>query len=277
MVVIAPDGKTKKTYTIEVTLHSNTAENSRREWGEIVQEDELPTSGLFVLTAEVVVNDDPQASGHRWISLLIIPAALVCWAIFLVLHTVGARLARGRRQHRGLINDTTATLADFTVPPAIDHADSRARAGAADSAASSIRLTAVACPASDGNRLRSLDMLRGIALCLMMFCNGDTGYPELFEPSRTWVGFPTVADMVAPGFTWCMGFSLALVADMTYSRHATKAALFHKVALRAICLLVIALAVERTGHSKGLINFLTPLTRLSAVYFVVGATLVATP
>jgi hypothetical protein len=230
----------------------------------------LNASGLFVLKATVIVNNEPQA--QQWIALLVLPAAMLFWGIGLGLRTVLLRVAAGRRRsRRGLINDTpTAAPADFT-------ASSGTSTEPTGGGTLTFRLFSIADPSTDVRRLHSLDALRGLALCTMIFCNGDTGYP-VFQPSRPWwVGLPTVADIVPAGFTWCLGFSLALVAGMSYSRQATKAALFSKVALRAACLLAIALGLERTGHSNGGITYLTPLSRLSAVYFVVGATMVVTP
>ena len=231
-----------------------------------IRDDTLNASGLFVLTAQLIINDEPQA--QQWIALLVVPAAMLFWGIVVVLRTVLLRVAAGRRPHRGLINDTPAAAsANFTAS-----GTSVEPAGVL-----TFRLVSIADPATNVRRLHSLDALRGLALCTMIFCNGDTGYP-VFEQSRPWwVGLPTVADIVPAGFTWCLGFSLALVASMSYSRQATKATLFSKIALRAACLLAIALGLERTGHSNGGITYLTPLSRLSAVYFVVGATMVVTP
>lgn len=280
VVVTAPDNKTKSTYTIDVTLTADAPHilqlpataphGGADQW---MRDSTVNASGLFVLTASVITNDEPQT--QHWVALLVLPATIFLWGVGLVLQTVLGRVAKGRRPHRGLINDSSPALAvhfpaqsQFDNPTA--HREPEAIGGP------TFRLVSIADPATDIRRLCSLDALRGLALCMMIFCNGETGYPEIFEPSRKWVGVPTVADIVGPGFAWCLGFSLALVADMAYSRHATKAALCNKVFLRATCLLVIALGLQRTGHSKG-ISYLTPLSRLSAVYFVVGATLVATP
>ena len=108
----------------------------------------------------------------------------------------------------------------------------------------------------------------------MIFCSGNTGYAT-FEPTP-WIGL-SVADIVSPGFQWCLGFSLSLTIHGLFTKHATKAALINKIVLRAFLLLVLGLSLEGgLGRGRDL-NFLGPLQRLSIVYLVIGATSIAVP
>jgi heparan-alpha-glucosaminide N-acetyltransferase len=57
-------------------------------------------------------------------------------------------------------------------------------------------------------RLRSLDVFRGLALTIMIFVNyGGGGY--FFFNHSVWNGL-TVADLVFPWFIWIMGVSMAI-------------------------------------------------------------------
>jgi heparan-alpha-glucosaminide N-acetyltransferase len=57
-------------------------------------------------------------------------------------------------------------------------------------------------------RLRSLDVFRGLALTIMIFVNyGGGGY--FFFNHSVWNGL-TIADLVFPWFIWIMGVSMAI-------------------------------------------------------------------
>lgn len=164
VVVTAMDGKTTNTYTIEVTLTMSDTEELAR-FGSKQEHQEAP-SGLFVLTTTVSTDDDP--TDERWLSLLIIPSFLLVWGLFLLFAAVTRRLSRGRRpQHRGLINGPAPSQANFgAAATLVDPSAVLGVGGTADDVGSvGVRLAAIACPATDRRRLRSLDALRGLALC----------------------------------------------------------------------------------------------------------------
>ncbi|KAG0271194.1 hypothetical protein BGZ95_001038 [Linnemannia exigua] len=109
------------------------------------------------------------------------------------------------------VSTNTAVHKDTALPPlpahgdaaspdaGVDHGQAAARAGALKS-----RL------ALSANRLLSLDLLRGLAILVMITCNaqmGDNAFWILTHPA--WIGF-TIADTVFPSFLFITGCTLPL-------------------------------------------------------------------
>jgi len=129
-----------------------------------------------------------------------------------------------------------------------------------------------------GKRFLSLDIFRGLTICLMIIVNtpgkGAPFYPVLVH--APWFGF-TLADLVFPSFLFAMGNS------MSFSAHATKIAditFLRKVVYRSCLLFVIGILMywfpfiqQRTGGSWSFISFDTTrimgvLQRIAICYLV---------
>ncbi|KAF9093679.1 hypothetical protein BGX23_003021 [Mortierella sp. AD031] len=97
------------------------------------------------------------------------------------------------------VSANTAVLKDAPLPPAPDDASLVPAQGRLKGR---LQLSA--------NRLLSLDLLRGLAILLMITCNaqmGDQAFWILTHPA--WIGF-TIADTIFPGFLFITGCTLPL-------------------------------------------------------------------
>uniref|UniRef100_K3WDQ9 Uncharacterized protein n=1 Tax=Globisporangium ultimum (strain ATCC 200006 / CBS 805.95 / DAOM BR144) TaxID=431595 RepID=K3WDQ9_GLOUD len=89
-------------------------------------------------------------------------------------------------------------------------------------------------------RFTSLDVFRGLTICLMIFVNYGGGGFHLFNHS-VWDGV-TIADLVLPWFAWIMGFGIFLSSHSLTQRHLTRAR--HSIMLRSTKLFALGLFVN---------------------------------
>uniref|UniRef100_A0A8D8TKV5 Heparan-alpha-glucosaminide N-acetyltransferase n=1 Tax=Cacopsylla melanoneura TaxID=428564 RepID=A0A8D8TKV5_9HEMI len=119
-------------------------------------------------------------------------------------------------------------------------------------------------------RVRSLDVLRGVAICMMIFVNYGGGKYALFEHSA-WNGM-TLADFVFPWFVWIMGVSLTFSLCSKLRSGSSRPQLFFSVLRRSLLLIAMGLLLSNWNH-KDLytIRYMGVLQRLGLAYFFVGS------
>ena len=113
-----------------------------------------------------------------------------------------------------------------------------AEEGAAPAAASSSSSSPSSAPAAptttkpmSAGRVHAVDVLRGLALCFMIFVNyGGGGYS--FLDHAAWNGLH-LADLLFPTFVWTQGVSMAISFAAARRRGATAADLAQRVAWRS--------------------------------------------
>ncbi|KAI5733432.1 hypothetical protein M8J76_011898 [Diaphorina citri] len=136
--------------------------------------------------------------------------------------------------------------------------------------------TAPSTPTSPGPaqmaraRVRSLDVLRGVAICLMIFVNYGGGQYAIFEHSA-WNGM-TLADFVFPWFVWIMGVSLTFSLCSKLRSGASRAHLFLSVLRRSVILIVLGLVLSNLNNSDVTkLRYMGVLQRLGLAYLFVAS------
>lgn len=119
-------------------------------------------------------------------------------------------------------------------------------------------------------RVKSVDVLRGISIAVMIFVNYGGGDYWFFRHSP-WNGL-TVADLVFPWFLWVMGVSLVLSVNAQLRRGATRTALFLSVVRRSAALVFLGLFLNSGRHSDfRSLRLPGVLQRFGIVYFIVAS------
>lgn len=120
------------------------------------------------------------------------------------------------------------------------------------------------------NRVRSLDVLRGFAICLMIFVNYGGGKYALLEHSP-WNGI-TIADFVFPWFVWIMGVSLTFSLCSKLRSGSSRAHLFLSVLRRSLTLLALGVIMSNLGN-RDIYRVRIPgvLQRLGTAYLFVAS------
>jgi predicted acyltransferase len=110
---------------------------------------------------------------------------------------------------------------------------------------SSAQEPAAPFPAPSSQRLRSLDVLRGLTVALMILVNnagdGHVSYPQLRH--SVWNGC-TLTDLVFPTFLFIVGASIALAFHSRLARGASRPHILLQVAKRSLLILGIGLLLN---------------------------------
>lgn len=125
-------------------------------------------------------------------------------------------------------------------------------------------------PESSNRRNASVDTFRGITIVLMLFVNYGGGKYWIFQHAE-WNGM-TIADLIFPWFAWIMGVSIVLSISSQLRRTVPRSAIFSKVLLRSLLLIVIGLALNSFNNNNvNKLRFPGVLQRLGLSYFIVAS------
>eukprot|EP00051_Salpingoeca_urceolata_P030884 m.9814 g.9814 ORF g.9814 m.9814 type:complete len:776 (-) comp3609_c0_seq1:233-2560(-) len=131
-------------------------------------------------------------------------------------------------------------------------------------------------PEAPLGRVQSLDTMRGLAFCALIFVQAGGGDYYFMRPSA-WNGL-TVADLLEPGLLWVMGFSMALSLNQRLAERPRNAVMRH-VAGRTIWLFFVGLVLENPTVQTPLNHWRIsgPLQRFAFVYFVIALVVLYVP
>lgn len=121
------------------------------------------------------------------------------------------------------------------------------------------------------HRIKSIDVFRGLCICVMIFVNyGGGGY--WFFKHSVWNGL-TVADLVFPWFVWIMGLSLTVSLSNKLRRATPRRQILMGILQRALVLVLIGIILnsnENQDHDLTTLRFPGVLQRLGVTYLIVG-------
>src|SRR4029450_11138629 len=103
---------------------------------------------------------------------------------------------------------------------------------------------------SENGRLRSLDVLRGLDVLLMLFVNemaGVPGTPAFLLHKHAADDGMTVTDVVFPAFLFITGMALPFAVGRRLGAGASRAAVWRHVAVRAVSLLLLGVLMIKRG------------------------------
>lgn len=120
------------------------------------------------------------------------------------------------------------------------------------------------------NRIKSIDIFRGLCIMVMIFVNYGGGQYYFFKHSA-WNGL-TVADLVFPWFLWLMGFSVTISFNNKLRRAIPRRQLVFQVVKRSLILILLGLMVNSHCNKTTLEAIRIPgvLQRIGVTYFIVG-------
>lgn len=120
------------------------------------------------------------------------------------------------------------------------------------------------------NRLKSLDVFRGLSIILMIFVNYGGGQYWFFKHS-IWNGL-TVADLIFPWFAWIMGMSMSISLRSKLRTAMPRKQLALQIFYRAITLIFLGIVINSHARKTDLDDLRLPgvLQRLGFVYLFVG-------
>lgn len=141
---------------------------------------------------------------------------------------------------------------------------------ASPSPSSSLAPSPAAAPTPARRRVRSLDVVRGISIVLMMFVNhGAGGY--WFLEHATWDGL-YVGDLVFPWFMWIMGVCIPLSVRPQLARGASRCRLLLQVIRRSLVLFALGVALTSLSTSRlESLRVMGVLQRLAVAYLVAAS------
>jgi len=122
-----------------------------------------------------------------------------------------------------------------------------------------------------GNRLLSLDILRGITIAFMIMVNNNGGraaWPQMHHAE--WNGL-TATDLVFPTFLFVVGISIVYSVESRLARGARRADLARHTVLRALVLILFGIVVNSFPyfHLQHM-RFYGVLQRIGICYLIVG-------
>lgn len=120
------------------------------------------------------------------------------------------------------------------------------------------------------NRIKSIDVFRGLCIMMMIFVNYGGGQYWFFKHS-VWNGI-TVADLIFPWFMWLMGLSMSVSIAKKLRTAVPRRELYISVVRRSIVLVALGLVLNSHGLNTPLTSLRFPgvLQRLGVVYLIVG-------
>ncbi|EGG17785.1 transmembrane protein [Cavenderia fasciculata] len=124
------------------------------------------------------------------------------------------------------------------------------------------------------DRLKSLDVFRGLSITIMIFVNYGGGGYWFFNHSY-WNGL-TVADLVFPWFIFIMGIAMPLSFNAMEIRGVPKRTIFIKLVRRSVILFSLGLFINN-GNNLGHWRILGVLQRFGVSYFVTGCIMMFVP
>lgn len=120
------------------------------------------------------------------------------------------------------------------------------------------------------NRLKSLDIFRGLCIIMMIFVNYGGGKYYFFQHS-IWNGL-TIADLVFPWFLWIMGMSLSVVLQKRLRRAVPRRQLVFSTIRRSLFLIFFGLLLNSNKNMQAISELRFPgvLQRIGITYFIVA-------
>lgn len=120
-----------------------------------------------------------------------------------------------------------------------------------------------------GQRIVSLDLLRGLAVAGMILVDSPGSWSKVYAPLEhaAWHGF-TAADLVFPTFLFCAGMAVGLMVPRLTVEARTGSAFWLKVARRTGLLILLGLAINLLAGHFDLPNLRLPgiLQRIGLCY-----------
>ncbi|KAK3915094.1 Heparan-alpha-glucosaminide N-acetyltransferase [Frankliniella fusca] len=208
------------------------------------------------------------------VAVALLALAVLHGAVSLVASCVGRRQRRRREARR-------ASAAPPTQPVDVNEYKAQLNGNggrklldpdspsASPSPSSSLAPSAPA-PTPARRRVRSVDVVRGISIVLMMFVNhGAGGY--WFLGHATWDGL-YVGDLVFPWFLWIMGVCIPLSVRPQLARGASRCRLLLTVFRRSLVLFALGVALCSLSSSRlESLRIMGVLQRLGVAYLVVAS------
>jgi heparan-alpha-glucosaminide N-acetyltransferase len=116
--------------------------------------------------------------------------------------------------------------------------------GGRDEVSTATQASTISTEAVAGQRLASVDILRGLTMVVMIFVNdlaSVRGLPWWNYHMKAEVNFMTYVDMVYPFFLFVVGLSIPLAFQQRLKKHPSVPALWLHVLVRALSLVVLGL------------------------------------
>ncbi|CAH1179590.1 unnamed protein product [Phaedon cochleariae] len=125
-------------------------------------------------------------------------------------------------------------------------------------------------PRKHPQRIKSIDVFRGLCITVMIFVNYGGAQYWFFKHS-TWNGI-TIADLVFPWFLWLMGLSLTVSVQNKLRSLVPRRLMIFQVIRRSLILLLLGLILNSNKNMSTIAELRFPgvLQRLGLTYLVVG-------
>lgn len=122
---------------------------------------------------------------------------------------------------------------------------------------------------STGQRIVSLDLLRGLAVAGMILVDSPGSWSKVYAPLEhaAWHGL-SAADLVFPTFLFCAGMAIGLMVPRLTAEARASSAFWLKVARRTGLLILLGLAISLLGNGFDLAHLRFPgiLQRIGICY-----------
>lgn len=120
------------------------------------------------------------------------------------------------------------------------------------------------------NRIKSIDVFRGLCIAVMIFVNYGGGKYWFFSHS-IWNGL-TLADLVFPWFMWIMGMSLAISLEKKLRHAVPRRLLFFLIVRRSLILILLGIVINSNHNPSTVAELRYPgvLQRLGITYLIIG-------
>ncbi|HEU4569840.1 MAG TPA: heparan-alpha-glucosaminide N-acetyltransferase domain-containing protein [Gemmatimonadales bacterium] len=128
-------------------------------------------------------------------------------------------------------------------------------------------------------RLRSLDVFRGLTIAGMILVNDPGSWAHIYPPLEhaEWDGW-TPTDLVFPFFVFIMGLTAAMVVERREAAGAGKGALTRKVVVRAALLFLIGVLLNGfPAYDPATLRVMGVLQRLALCYLATGLIVLHAP
>ncbi|MCX5688448.1 MAG: heparan-alpha-glucosaminide N-acetyltransferase domain-containing protein, partial [Planctomycetota bacterium] len=138
-------------------------------------------------------------------------------------------------------------------------------------------------PRPSGDRLLSLDALRGLTVAVMLLVNNPGSWAHIYSPLEhaAWNGC-TIADLVFPFFLFTVGASLAISQGRSLAKGSSRGELLVLALRRGVILFLLGLGLNtlslivprpagQPAHSWETLRFLGVLQRIGIVFFLAAS------